>query len=333
MEFGRDRLVSLLRATAGVALVGLLLWRADLSQLSLVWDRRAIVGLLSAIALLAGALWLSAVRWRLVLGDTAPALATLGRIYLIGWFFSLFLPTSVGGDAVRALAVARGRASAGEALSSIVLERLLGLLALAVLLVAGCLLAPAIVTGALDGAGLALSGWSLAAAAGVGALLLWIALRVGRRVPRIMAAARDAAALWSRFRRSPSRLGSAFAVSLLVQATYIAVWYDLSWSLRLEVPFLAFLVFVPLVSLAAMLPVTLSGLGVREGVWVLLLARFGVPAANAVGFSLAYYGAGLALGVVGGALFARSGMRVPEPARSPGPEVLRPAAPPPAARV
>jgi len=64
------------------------------------------------------------------------------------------------------------------------------------------------------------------------------------------------------------------------------------------------LVFVPFVSLAAMLPITLSGLGVREGVWVLLLAPLGIAGANAIGFSLSYYAANGIVGILGGVVFA-----------------------------
>jgi uncharacterized membrane protein YbhN (UPF0104 family) len=102
----------------------------------------------------------------------------------------------------------------------------------------------------------------------------------------------------------------AIGVSLLVQMVYILVWYILALAVRIEVPFLALLVFVPFVSLAAMLPITLSGLGVREGVWALLLAPVGIPVADAIRFSLLYYGCGLLLGLIGGILFISSGIEI-----------------------
>ena len=117
-------------------------------------------------------------------------------------------------------------------------------------------------------------------------------------------ASSEAMQLWRQFRRSPTRIVGAFGVSLVVQGCYILAWLTLAASLGLHVPLRDMLVFVPFVSLAAMLPITLSGLGVREGVWVLLLAPLGIAGANAIGFSLSYYAANGIVGILGGVVFA-----------------------------
>jgi uncharacterized membrane protein YbhN (UPF0104 family) len=56
-----------------------------------------------------------------------------------------------------------------------------------------------------------------------------------------------------------------------------------------------------------MLPVTFSGLGVREGAWLLILAPFGLSAADAVTFSLLYFLAFVGVGVIGGLVFVTRG--------------------------
>src|SRR5690606_1292975 len=93
--------VTLLRLGIGVTAVALLVRSTNVELTPLldpkVWARIGVVVLLLLLAVA-----LSALRWKLVLGPSAPTLRNLFRIYLIGWFFSLFLPTSVGGDAIRA---------------------------------------------------------------------------------------------------------------------------------------------------------------------------------------------------------------------------------------
>jgi uncharacterized membrane protein YbhN (UPF0104 family) len=106
----------------------------------------------------------------------------------------------------------------------------------------------------------------------------------------------------------PGELAAALGVSVLVQGAYVAAWVQLAAALRLPVPAAEFLVFVPFVSIAAMLPLTVSGIGLREGAWVLLLAGHGVAAADAVAYSLLYFVAYLAVGAAGGVVFALRGM-------------------------
>ena len=305
------RTISLVaRITLGVGIVAFLISRTDLSQLEFRPDARMLFSAGGAVASLAVAMLLSAIRWRLVLGPQAPSVLTLWRIYLIGWFFSLFLPTSVGGDAVRAVALGRSSSGTGGAFSSIVLERLLGVAALGFYLLLGCALAPAVFTGAISGASVTVTPGQFVALLAVGGLALWGMVVIARRIPRLNALLSDGVRLWTEFRRSPARIGFALLVSGLLQALYIATWYVLAWGLRLELPLLTFLVFVPLVSLAAMLPITLSGLGVREGVWAVLLAPFGVSMGEAVVFGLSYHACSLLLGGFGGLLFGVSGIRV-----------------------
>lgn len=294
------------RVVAGLLILGLIARQVDLDQMTLVWDNRSALALGSALLLLLMALLLSAVRWRLVLGDDAPGVPFLWRVYLVGWCFSLFLPTSVGGDAVRTVAITRRRTSLGEAVSSIAVERLLGVGALGVYLLIGCLLAPAVLSSAVGLAEWNRPWWQVVIAAAAAGGVFALALRLGARNSRVQAILKDAWTVLRRFQSSPVRMAATVGASLLVQASYILTWYALALGVRINVPFLALLVFVPFVSLAAMLPVTLSGLGVREGAWALLLAPLGVPVADAVGFSLLYYLCSLLLGLVGGALFLTS---------------------------
>lgn len=300
-----------LRLAAGAALLALVASRVEPASLTVRWDARAAVGVAMAVALVAAAQLLSAVRWRLVLGtEAAPPFAYLVRLYWVGLFFSLFLPTSVGGDAVRAVAVSRASPRPGWAVSSVVLERVLGLAAMFALLAAGALASPAVFRAAAGGARLSVRPGAgvLAACAAAGLALGIVAWRWGRRSALGRRVLRGAGEWWRGMASRPGELAAALGVSVLVQGAYVAAWVQLAAALRLPVPAAEFLVFVPFVSIAAMLPLTVSGIGLREGAWVLLLAGHGVAAADAVAYSLLYFAAYLAVGAAGGVVFALRGM-------------------------
>jgi uncharacterized membrane protein YbhN (UPF0104 family) len=295
------------RLALGLAVLALLVRRMDFSQMSVRLDSAAWLGFAGTVSLLVATQALSALRWRMLLGDDAPPFLYLWRLYAIGAFFSLFLPTSVGGDAVRAVAAVQSMPRSGGAVVSVVLDRALGMLALAIYAVIGVLLLPDAIAPLRQAAHwksagpkvwLMLGGLVIVAAAG--ALL-------ASRIPKLKRLIGEGVDYLRHLRHAPGRLAAAVLLGLVVQAGYIVAWMSLAFGLRLGIPATFFLVAVPVVSLAAMLPVTFAGIGVREGAWVLLLSRFGLASANAVAYSLLYFGAVVLLGAGGGLLFVIRG--------------------------
>jgi len=275
------------------------------------WDLRLllVVGTTFGMQLVAQAL--STLRWRAILPQRGPVWSYLFRLYLIGNFFSVFLPTSIGGDAVRALGAAPSVGGKANALSSVALDRLFGVAALGLYLLLGALLSP----GSLKG--LTEVRWTAPRPAfvlGIAAVILIggvLAIRFSRRWAGMREALTDAGQVVSRLITSPRRLVTILLLSLLVQGTYILAWMGLAAGLDLSIPSQAFLIAVPIVSLGAMLPVTFGGLGVREGAWLLLLAPLGIPSADIVVYSLLYFCAFVLVGVVGGILFLAQGLALP----------------------
>jgi hypothetical protein len=97
-------------------------------------------------------------------------------------------------------------------------------------------------------------------------------------------------------------------LALVSQSLIVLLWYTLSRGMNLALPGSMFLWAVPLVSLSALLPVTFAGLGVREGVWLVLLAGTAIPPANIVAFSLLYFACSVLVGIIGGIWFVFSGI-------------------------
>jgi hypothetical protein len=81
----------------------------------------------------------------------------------------------------------------------------------------------------------------------------------------------------------------ALGLSLLLQSVIILVFYLISRSLNLAVPLGYFFLFVPLISLVSMAPVSIAGLGVREGSAVYLFAKVGLDSAGALSLSLLWF--------------------------------------------
>jgi len=307
-----------LRVLTGAGILWFVISRADLGQLSLRWDTRASFGFAFTVAIIAIAQVLSTVRWKLILGKEAGAsFGYLLRVNLVGIFFSLFLPTSVGGDAVRAVAISRTSPQPVWAVTTVFMERALGLIAMFLILAVGALLAPTVFTAALAATTL---NWRPAPVLVIGAILVaaalaWLALRLARNHPRLQRAFDELKTLGANVRANPRGFGAALLVSFLVQLAYVVAWYQLAVALRLPPDLQEFLVFVPFVSIAAMLPVTIAGIGLREGTAALLLSPHGVAAADAIAYSLLYFAAFLIIGLVGAAVFAFGGLHGGGPSR------------------
>ena len=303
----RPRRAVWLRLAIGLGLLALLLARVDLSDRTIRLGPEILTGIAVTGILLFLAQAVSALRWRKILGEADAGWSYLFRLYLVGNFFSLFLPTSVGGDAVRAVAASRALPARVPAVTSVIVDRLVGVAALAAYLLLGLIVAPAVILEAAGGAEWRVPGASVLVAA-VAAIAVTAAATVviarGRAVRSRLAPAFE---LMRRLRKSPGTLAAVGGLSLVVQGLYIVAWALLAAALGLSLPAALFVAAVPAVSLLAMLPVSLSGIGVREGAWLLILAPFGVPAADAIAFSLVFFVAFALVGAIGGVVYALLG--------------------------
>jgi len=296
-----------LRLAVGALLLFLILSRVGLPALGQTLVTGVIPGILGAALLLLLGQAVAALRWKVVLGDGSPRWSYLVRLYLIGGFFSLFLPTMVGGDAVRAIAASRATARPGGTVASVVIDRSLGVLALMIYAIAGMVLMPDFSIRLLQAAQLHVRGWAVALAA---VALLIVVVAGGfllRRSTRLRDGLRDAGHAARELVNSPRQLLLALTLALVVQGIYLLLWLVLARATALPIPPGTLLLAVPVVTACAMLPITLNGLGVREGAWLLLLSGQGIPPAQIVTFSLLYFLTNLVTGVVGGLVFVVRG--------------------------
>jgi hypothetical protein len=266
----------------------------------------AVAGVLALVALdRVVMIW----RWVLLLRATgAPVDArTAARIFLVSSFVGGFLPAGVGGDAARAWALSRHTDRRSEAVASVAVDRVLGVVALAMLGSLGALAWSTRVPDELrrwvHGAALLCLAGSLAAlwADVLAAALLRGPLRhhfVGRVVWRLAEAMGE-------YRRQPSVLLGVLALSVAVQVLRILQAWGLGLGLGISVPLAYYFVFMPIGLLMLLLPISVSGFGIPQGAIVWLLQPVGVPAATAFALSTLIVLSGIAGNLPGAWLYLR----------------------------
>jgi len=244
---------------------------------------------------------IAAVRWALLARPIGFPFS-LGLFvwrFFEGAFFSLCLPTSIGGDVVKAYRLADstpGRLLAG---CTVVADRLAGLAAL----------------GVLAGAAVIGKEWRLGTPAtiGVGAALLGAVLAgfwiIVGSLDRLLAlfpephAARSFIARLLPYQMRPSLMTRAVAWSLVVQIGGSISVALVARGLGVALPLSIWFAVVPLVALAMVLPISIGGVGVREGGLAFLLAPAGVSPERAVAIGLLWFLTTIGGGMIGGLLF------------------------------
>lgn len=266
---------------------------------------------------------LGGLRWRRALRVQGldVGVGSVIRVSFVAHFFNAFLLGSTGGDVVKAWCASRWtRERRAEAALTVLVDRLVGTLALLVFAVAMIPLA----WRAPDGTGLFLAhtnypavavvvaamaavaaGLVMAAfhtdwlAAGSGAARMLCRLPSGDSLARALAACRL-------FGRDRTYLPAAAAYSVVINVAIVGTFLAIASGIGLEVPARVLWFVVPAVVCIAALPVTPSGLGVRENLLVSLLAlpEFpGVRHGEALALALLAYSANLAWSAVGGLVY------------------------------
>lgn len=262
----------------------------------------------AAIVLLASHL-LASYQWGRLLGAAGIELPfwKVAAYYHVGLFFNNFLPANVGGDLARTLDASRAGSSRANALSTVILDRLIGTVALGGVAVVSTL--PAI------------DRFHLAAAyAGVVAFFVMAVVMLRAMLePRVLAALERVLARIGLARLSPSldRLSGSLvefrnrkrlllellSVALVVQIMRIGVHILFARALGLHVQAAYFFLFVPLLAVIVSLPISLNGIGVREGAGILLFGMVGLNRASAFALQFGTYLVAVGVSLIGGLVF------------------------------
>ncbi len=305
---------SLLKILIGAGMIVLLFRRQDIrwSDLGATVTHLSAHPLWLAITLLLVLLCLlcGAGRWWMALRGLNVQLPPIraAALFMVGHFFNGFLPGSTGGDVARAFYVAREtHGQRTHAVMSIVVERLAGIAVLLMLTLAGLLASAEYYRLPLV---LALTGLLATAF-----LIVWIGLpdlpRLAHwpliqrfvRHPRVSPFVHKLYAALRLCHAQPRLILQLLGWSLLQHVCAIASWLTLAWGLGFHLRAAPFLLLVPAVLTAQMIPITPGGLGVRESASVTLLPAAGMAPHEAMLLSLASFAASLIWSAAGGLVF------------------------------
>jgi uncharacterized membrane protein YbhN (UPF0104 family) len=236
---------------------------------------------------------LNVARWQYILQEPALSYIKLFRLYATSLFGSSFLPSGIGGDGIRAALVSRN-VSLPHAVFSVVFDRAVATASLVALLVIGLWFgAPANLTIGSIGAALTESvqiilGVVLALALTVLLLVLWRGgvASVQRRLDSTGAAFTSPLFQPGKLSDWFRLFGGSFVLSVVSQLSLVASYWLALQALNIQGPPSVAFWLVLIGSASLLLPISINGLGLQEGIYVVLLAAYAVPSAAALAFAL-----------------------------------------------
>lgn len=291
----------LLRVGVAIALVASLAWGFDLQSAGQSIAQASLLLFTVALAMTVVAQAITTIRWRGLVEAVGlhTSFSNLFQWYFHGMFFSLCLPTSIGGDVYKAVKLGKVTGKYTLATCTQIADRAIGLTAL-LMIGAAAITAQALDFGLLGMIGLTVA-YSVVAGLG-GFAALWMLPKVGKYLPGWSLISTKLEQL-APYKRQPLVLTFAYAISLMVQAINIGTVVVLGLALGLNVPIVAFLITVPAAMLLSALPLSIGGVGVREGSLALALAQYGVTHEQGLAIGVLWFLTVLISGLLGGVMY------------------------------
>jgi uncharacterized protein (TIRG00374 family) len=297
-----------LRIVASVVMLGYLIKHVHVTSVLPDTSRKPMEWLAAAIVVWFAGILLSALRWQRVLValDISAPLRPLVNHYLASLFVSNFLPSTVGGDVLRVSRLSSTNGETPRTFASVVLERLTGWVVLPVLTLTAFAVNPSLRhLGNASRVAFIVAVVTLVLLGGV--LFAAGHPSIGGRLSSTEGWRRFTGAIHlglDRFRKQPALALEVLTTSFAYQLAVMLAAFLAADALGLGVGWTAILAFMPAVAIVQVLPITIGGLGVREGALVLFLRPLGVSTQHAIALGLLVYGINLLVSLLGAPAFA-----------------------------
>jgi uncharacterized protein (TIRG00374 family) len=309
----KKKIFTILRIVVSVGLIAYLI-KSQFKDFKTILDMIKTVNiplLLAAASIHIFGVWISAVRWQLLLKTQGIRISQgyLASSFLIGSFFNNVLPTSIGGDIFRSLDIAnKARISVGKSASVLVIDRFAGVISAALYAVTALFLGFATIGTTSYVVPIAIF---FAICIILGFLILNPSiLRLNKIVRKIKFLSKIREKLvevyhtFLSFKKYKLALGEALLCSLALQFGVICNYYLAARSLGVNLSLASFIFIVPVVATIAMLPITIGGTGLRENALVFFMVTLGAQNEKAAMTSLVLFAMILVLGIIGGTTYA-----------------------------
>ena len=238
-----------------------------------------------------------------------PSVFYLFKSFMVANFFNNILPSTIGGDVIRVYDTWRAGTTKEGAAATILVDRVIGVLVLAVIVAAGTL-----VINQFTHFSAVLPILNVCLIAGLLILIVsifhppvWLTRvleRLSGHPSRLVA---RLASVFERvsgeFRGAKGTLFSCILLSFLLHGNIIFAYYLTGLAVGIDLSAAIFVSIIPLALLAMMMPISINGIGIREGVFVVLLGGFGVGVDLVLVFTWIFYGLTLIHGVIGGVVY------------------------------
>jgi glycosyltransferase 2 family protein len=261
------------------SLLYFILTKTGIEQVFITLKSVSILSFIAAVALYIVAQITSTIRWKLLLPD-GIGIRKVFSLYMIGAFFNTLLPGVIGGDAVKGFYLYQLTGKGSMSLASVFMDRYIGFIGLIII----CTLSFPFGYKYFAGSHLE---WMLPLVilSFIIASFLIFGLRLGRQM-RLLS---EFYVYFHAYRNRTRIILQTLGLSIILQFMGILTVYILALGMGQHIPFIAFPIFLPLIILFTMIPVSISGLGVREGAFVLFFGLIGIKPEVSTALSLLWF--------------------------------------------
>ena len=294
----RRRITWLIRITISAGLIIWLFSKYNIREVLASFETLPLNMLTAACLMYLASQVLGSLRWKILCAffSFRRKWQTFLGFYFVGMFFNLFLPTGLGGDFFKIHFLSRKNGRRLSAAFTVLGDRLFGFIAMLLIGAASVTIQPDLLPSPLSDilftSGLIVLG---------GLLFIPFAARI--RIPFRPALSSYLKDLLT-IRRRPKEMLIILGLSFILQALGMGSVAVLGSGLGITVPIAFYFAAVPVVAIAVLMPVSLNGIGIREGAFVYLLGLKGIPAAPALCLGLLCFAVQAAVSLLGGAAYA-----------------------------
>lgn len=221
----------------------------------------------------------STIRWKLLLSERVN-IKKLFSLYMIGAFFNIILPGIIGGDAVKGYYLYKETGKGTSTLASIFMDRYIGFICL---LFIGMLALP-FGYNQLNNSKATLLLPIFVLIFTISSLFVF-SFRIGKRFRFLT----NFYNYFHHYRTQWKILLKTFLLSIIIQSLNILAVYIITLGINQKVSLLSYLIFMPLIIVFTTIPISISGIGVREGVFTLFLGSINIKADVATAISLLWF--------------------------------------------
>ncbi len=302
-------IISVLRVGLSIGLLVFLFSRIDLQNLlDHIKDLNPALYLLG-VAMYFGFIACWSFRWRYIIKAAGEQVAfwKVFKTTLVGDFFGLFLPEAVGSDLARMYGLSRETGKGANTISTVLLDRAIGLISLSLMALVALLLhtqmvgyreVAAVVIFLLVGLA---GGWFLFFNKSFMRRFRWVF-----KIPYIDHLEDGLTNLYRTLHtlhQHPGLIVNTLLISLVLQIVEVASVVLIGLALGIETELIHYFIYMPLIWVITTVPISIGGLGVRENAFAFFFTQAGVSTPLALALSLLYFSCRVISGVIGGLIF------------------------------